>query len=319
MTERLEIYLSGCQLGITIRSVGLGIAAEPALAAVIDPVVDVGRLVLEPVLAGVGFGGVVDGGQGSHIVLAAALSYAVIDVLHLTVGEQAPTYLGIERSKQVAKYGAPILYWWTTIFGPIIRFAKAILSAFGVEITRSWAEEEFDEDGESAGTRADLMMRMGDSLAGVGFGEERRREVINALAIDRIEVGDVMMDREDVVTVSTEASTAANFETIRGMPYSRFPLVGEDLDHVWGVVYVSSLLDERVALDAGEQTFSDVAVDAMTVPVDMPVSEAVDAFQTRNRELAVNEDDGRAVGIVTATDAFETIAGELEDPLDAAA
>jgi CBS domain containing-hemolysin-like protein len=39
MTERLEIFLSGCQLGITICSVGLGVVAEPVLAAVLDPVI----------------------------------------------------------------------------------------------------------------------------------------------------------------------------------------------------------------------------------------------------------------------------------------
>lgn len=48
------------------------------------------------------------------------------------------------------------------------------------------------------------------------------------------------------------------------------------------------------------------------------MSEAIDEFQAANKELAVVESDGTAVGIVTATDAFEAIAGELEDPLDAA-
>ncbi|WP_323675811.1 CNNM domain-containing protein [Halorubellus sp. PRR65] len=326
MTERLEIYLSGCQLGITICSVGLGIAAEPALAALLDPVVAAVRPAVEPVLSSVGLGGVVGGGgggEGGHTFLAAALSYGVINIFHLTVGEQAPTYLGIERSRQVAKYGAPILYWWTKVFGPIITFAdwlaKAMLSVFGVEITRSWAEEEIEGDGEDAEgrTRGELMTRMGDALSGAGLPEERRREVMNALAIDRIQVGDIMVDREDVVAVSTEASTAENFEAIRGTPHTRFPLVGDGLDDVEGVVYVSSLLDERAALDAGERTFADVAVDAMTVRADMPVSEAIDAFQAQNQELAIVEADGRAVGVVTATDAFEAIAGELEDPLDA--
>jgi CBS domain containing-hemolysin-like protein len=208
----------------------------------------------------------------------------------------------------------------------VIRFAdwlaKAILSVFGVAITRSWAEEELEdgeEDGAGTGgrSRGELMARMGDALADAGLPEERRLEVMNALAIDRIEVSDIMVAREDAVLVSTQASTAENFETIRGTPHTRFPLVGEDLDDVSGIVYVSSLLDEREALDVDELSFADVAVNAMRVPVDMPVSEVIDAFQAENQELAVVEDDdGRAVGIVTATDAFEAIAGELEDPLD---
>src|SRR6185295_17858771 len=35
--NRLDLYLSSCQLGITIASLGLGAVTEPAVAAVIDP------------------------------------------------------------------------------------------------------------------------------------------------------------------------------------------------------------------------------------------------------------------------------------------
>ena len=95
MTERLEVYLSGCQLGITICSVGLGVAAEPALTAVLDPF-----------LTGLGIDGLLGGERGGHSALAAVASLAIINLVHLTIGEQAPTYLGIERTKTIAKYGA---------------------------------------------------------------------------------------------------------------------------------------------------------------------------------------------------------------------
>jgi CBS domain containing-hemolysin-like protein len=184
MTERLEIYLSGCQLGITICSVGLGVAAEPALTAVLDPALT--ALGVDGLLGG--------GGEGGHSALAAAASLAVINLLHLTIGEQAPTYLGIERTKTIAKYGAPILYWWTRILSPVIRLAdwttKALLSLLGVEITRSWAEEELEEGGEGA-TRGELLSQMGSVLTTMDVPPERRREVINALAIDQIQTADI--------------------------------------------------------------------------------------------------------------------------------
>jgi CBS domain containing-hemolysin-like protein len=54
----------------------------------------------------------------------------------------------------------------------------------------------------------------------------------------------------------------------------------------------------------------------MTLPADEEVSDAVDWFQAENQELALVEDDGRIVGMLTATDAFEEVMGELEDPND---
>ncbi|AUV81670.1 hypothetical protein C2R22_08385 [Salinigranum rubrum] len=309
MTERLEIYLSGCQLGITICSVGLGVAAEPALTAVLDPALT--ALGVDGLLGG--------GGEGGHSALAAVASLAVINLLHLTIGEQAPTYLGIERTKTIAKYGAPILYWWTRILSPVIRLAdwtaKALLSLLGVEITRSWAEEELEEGGEAA-TRGELLSQMGSVLTTLDVPPERRREVMNALAIDQIQTADIMVPAEEMVTISTTRSTSENFELIRETPHTRFPLVGESIDEVVGTVYVPSLMTHLDDLERGEQAFADIAAPPMTVSPDLPVSDLIDRFQEEQQELAVVVDEGETVGLVTATDAFEEITGELEDPLD---
>lgn len=309
MTERLEIFLSGCQLGITICSVGLGVVAEPALAALLDPV-----------LTSLGVAGWLGPGSGGHTALAALTALAIINLFHLTVGEQAPTYLGIERSKQVAKFGAPILYWWTRVFSPVIRLAdwlaKAILSAFGVDMTRSWAEEEVEEEGAETSSRADLMNQMGGVLANLDVAEERRDEIINAIAIDRIHAADIMVGRDDVVALSTERSHRENAETIRSNTHTRYPLVGAGLDDVVGTIYLSAFVRSEGELEAGELEFADIATEALTVPPDTPVSDLIDEFQAADQEVALVVEEGRTIGLVTATDAFEAIAGEMEDPLD---
>jgi CBS domain containing-hemolysin-like protein len=91
MTEKLEIFLSGCQVGITVCSVGLGVVAEPAFAAVLDPA-----------FKALGF----TASGGGHTAAAVITGLAIINLLYVIVGEQAPTYLGVERTKFVAKYCA---------------------------------------------------------------------------------------------------------------------------------------------------------------------------------------------------------------------
>lgn len=310
MTERLEIFLSGCQLGITICSVGLGVVAEPALTAVLDPAV-----------SALGLQSLSGTGSNGHTALAAVTSLGVINLLHLTVGEQAPTYLGIERSKQVAKYGAPILYWWTRVFSPVIRLAdwtaKSLLSVIGVTITRSWAEEEME--GEKPGTRQELLSQMGSILTEMDLPTDRKEEILNAAAIDHVHAGDIMVDREDIVAVSTERSVEANLETIRSNSYTRFPLVGESVDDIIGTIYLMSLIRSIDDLREGATDFSDIAMSPMTVPPDIPVSELIDEFQAADQEIAFVVESDRTVGLVTATDAFEAITGELRDPMDKAA
>lgn len=54
----------------------------------------------------------------------------------------------------------------------------------------------------------------------------------------------------------------------------------------------------------------------MIVDAETPVSEVIGRFQDQNQELALVVRAGEAAGLITATDCFETITGELEGPLD---
>lgn len=305
MTERLEIYLSGCQVGITVMSVGLGVVAEPAVAAVVDPA-----------LQAVGLSA---GGSG-HAALSVIISLAIINLLHVIIGEQAPTYLGVERAKQVAEYGSAPLYYWTKLMSPVIvvadKIAKGLLGLFGVTIDRSWSEEELEEGDGAPSSRAELRQQMGQSLSSMGLTRERTQEVINALEIGTTPVSEVMNHRDSVVALSTEDSFAENLQRVEENPHVRFPLVGTTIDDPQGIVYTPALLRDIDALRDGEHTLADVAAPPMTVAADTPISDVIDQFQAESQELAFVLDGGNTVGIVTATDAFEAITGEMEDPLD---
>jgi CBS domain containing-hemolysin-like protein len=307
MTERLEIYLSGCQVGITISSVSLGVVAEPAVTAVFD---------LAVVAAGF------SSPQGGHTTIAVVLSLALINILHVIVGEQTPTYFGVERTRTAAKYGAPVLYWWTRIMSPVIYFAdwiaKAILKLFGITISRSWTEGEEGEEGGPPTSRSELRRMMGEGLANVGLTDERREEVMNALVIGQIPVEDVMVSAESVIALSTADDVETTLDRIREAPHVRFPLVedSETLEGFEGIVYTPDVLARLDELETGEVSLEDVAAPPMTVAADTSVSDLIDQFQANNQELALVLSGGEVVGLVTATDAFEAIAGDLEDPID---
>ena len=296
MTKNLEIYLTGCQIGITASSIAVGIIAEPALAAIFEP------LLGNTVLASLGAG--------------AILAWLIINLLHLTHGEQAPTYLGVERSKQVCRYGAPPLYWFTKLIWPLLRlgdlFAKWTLGLFGVEMTGAWLESG-DEDVES---RADLYKRFESVLDESDIDDERREEVLNTLVAGDAPVQGIMVPHEEIVALSTEDTFEETLATVETHSYSRYPLVGEDEDDFRGIVYLPAITSNFDELTNGEVGIEDVAAPPMTLPADEEVSDAIDWFQAENQELALVEDDGRIVGMLTATDAFEEVMGELEDPND---
>ena len=296
MTNELEIYLTTCQVGITASSIAVGIVAEPALAALFEP------LFANTALASVGAG--------------ALLGFLIINLLHLTHGEQTPTYLGVERSRLVCRYGAAPLYWFHYLISPIIKLgdwiAKGTLGLFGVEMTGAWLETETDV----IESRADLRNRLDEMLDQQDMPEERREEIQAALDIDRLTVRDEMVPRADVAALSTTDAVSENLRVLEEHPHTRFPLVGDALEEFEGIVYIPVVARHFDELRDGELTFADLAAPPVTLGPGTSISEAIDRFQDESQELALVVEDDEVVGLLTATDALEAVTGELADPTD---
>ncbi|MBZ6496711.1 CNNM domain-containing protein [Natrinema longum] len=298
MTDDLELYLTTCQVGITASSIAVGIVAEPALAAIFEPFFE------NTALATIGSG--------------AILAFLIINLVHLTHGEQTPTYLGVERSRLVCRYGATPLYWFYRIISPVITLgdgiAKLTLKLFGIEMTGAWLETEEDV----IESRADLRNRLGSVLEEGDLSEERREEVMNAFAIGEQPIQEVMVPPEEIVSLSTEATPEENFRKMEERPQTRYPLVGETMTDFRGIVYAPVFVRHREKLAAGDIDFAELAAPPMTLSPDADVSDAVDQFQAENQELALVIEDGDVVGLVTVTDLLEAVMGDIEDPLDQA-
>lgn len=296
MTQSLEIYLTTCQVGITASSIAVGIVAEPALTAIFEP------LFANTTLAAIGSGGI--------------LAFLIINLLHLTHGEQTPTYLGVERSRMVCRYGATPLYWFSRLISPLItlgdRVAKWTLKLFGIEMTGAWLETE---EGVIE-SRADLRNQLNSVLEQGELPPERRDEVMNALQIGEQSIRDVMLPAEDIIALSTEVDTEENFRRMEESTHTRYPLVGAELTDFHGIVYSPILIGQREQLANGDIDFTELAAPSMTLSPDVDVSDAIDQFQAENQELAFVIEDGAVVGLVTVTDLLEAVMGDIEDPLD---
>jgi CBS domain containing-hemolysin-like protein len=315
MTDELEIYLTGCQLGITTTSILLGIVAEPAVTHLMRPLFGLFGLP-----------------EGIAATVSIVVAVVIINLIHKIWGEQAPTYLGVERPLAVASRTAQGHYWWTQVTKPFIYLgdglAKWTLGLFGITISRSWTEaevgdgDEGTENGETPngpryGSRETLTRQMAGMMQEQNIPADRRQEVLRALEIGTLPVRRVMVPRDEAVVFSTQRSLQENLRTAQDAPHSRFPLVDASMDEVVGIVYVPILLRHWDDLRAGRTDLVDLAYEAVTVPADEVVSQVIDRLQAEEQEMAFVEQGGHVVGLVTITDAFEAIVGELEDPMDA--
>nr|WP_232220305.1 CNNM domain-containing protein [Legionella tunisiensis] len=93
--EQLDAYLSACQLGITLASLGLGWIGEPAFT----------RL-LSPLLYKLGIG------QPSLVeFISFVIAFSLLSFLHIVVGELMPKSLAIRQSEQISLWTATPLYF----------------------------------------------------------------------------------------------------------------------------------------------------------------------------------------------------------------
>src|SRR3954466_16263277 len=98
--DQIDEYLSACQLGITMASIGIGFLGEPAVAELIKPI----------------FGGL---SHGVAVAISIAIAYALVTTLHVTVGEQAPKLFAISRPEGSARRLARPLQWFRRVTGPL--------------------------------------------------------------------------------------------------------------------------------------------------------------------------------------------------------
>ena len=304
MTEKLELYLTGCQLGISVASVLLGVVAEPALTALFTPLMEH-----------------LPWGEDTQRMISVVIAVVSLQLIHKIWGEQAPTYLGVEAPLKVARITAPIHYGFTKVFYPVILagdgLAKWTLRLIGVRISRSWMDDD-DTDGESDGSRSagDARRRVIEALGEMGLPRDRREEVQAAVDIDDVPIRDVMTTRDAMRVLDLSAPWSANRKTLSRGGKTRYPLVRGSLDEVAGIIYVPQLLTRPEQLCDGTIDLEALAAPPFTLDADCSVADAIDRFQEARHELALVEQDGRVAGMVTVTDALERIIGQLEDPLD---
>ena len=102
----LDAYLSACQLGITLASLGLGWVGEPFLAEILQPAFTLAGISSPAVITSVSF----------------LLAFSVITFLHIVLGEQAPKILAIRKALPAALIVSGPLRVFYIVFKPAIWF-----------------------------------------------------------------------------------------------------------------------------------------------------------------------------------------------------
>ncbi len=295
--KQIDEYLSACQLGITMASLGLGWVGEPAIAGLLEPV----------------FGGIFS--HGIAIIFAAIIAFSLITLAHITAGEQVPKMLAITGSTSAAKWTSLPLGWFKVAFWPVIWLVNTLsnwmLRLVGTNVRERLEEEATSEDLRALVSRGAIVGRLGKSEAGMLSGVFDLHEQV---------ARQVMTPIPAVVTAVVTESVEGALKRCIASGHTRLLVIEEDNpDQIRGFVHTNSLTRLLMA-EGPDATIDSVVRPVPIVPETRPLDELLaDLQRERSTMAAAINEYGRIEGIVTVEDIVEEVVGEIEDETDTSA
>jgi len=138
-----------------------------------------------------------------------------------------------------------------------------------------------------------------------------------ALQVSSMQVRDIMIPRSQVVTVPSRLSLDEIVDLVTKASHSRFPVVGENVDNVMGILLAKDLLP--LILNGSNEKFDikDIVRPATFVPESKRLNVLLREFRETRQHMAIVIDEyGSVCGAVTIEDVLEQIVGEIEDEFD---
>jgi CBS domain containing-hemolysin-like protein len=245
-----------------------------------------------------------------NIWLAGLAATGIMALLGFVIVGVSPRQLGRLHSAAVVRFTAPMIRFLTWVLGPIPGWLVALGSAaapgapLGDEAF--FSEQEFRELVERA-SESDMI-------------EDTEAEMIQSV----FDFGDtlvraVMVPRTDILSIEAGSSLRRAMSLFLRSGYSRIPVIGEDTDHILGIIYlkdVAAVLHE-LAPDEEPPLVDSLVREVRYVPESKQVSDLLRELQKESTHVAIVIDEyGGTAGLVTLEDLIEEIVGEIVDEYD---
>jgi CBS domain containing-hemolysin-like protein/mannitol/fructose-specific phosphotransferase system IIA component len=290
----LDEYLSVCQVGITLASIGLGFVGEPAFATLILPLVT--RIGIHGLAAGVT-------AHGVSILIA----YLIVSFLHIVLGELVPKSVAIRSTESAAlRTALPMVVFRYVFFLPIL-----LLNGTVNAILRVFRLPPVTEHGPHSEEEIRIILEQSQSSGMLSF--RRLLHIENVLDMGELKVRNAMRARRLVKSLCLGNTRAQNDNIVAEYKYSRYPLIGDDPEKPLGYVHVKDLfLAERSGRPTDD--LRQFVRPCLTFREQDPLENRLSEMQRKAAHMAVVfAEDGRWTGIITLEDCLEEVIGTIEE------
>jgi CBS domain containing-hemolysin-like protein len=294
--EDLNRLLSACQLGITLASILLGYVAEETVSVLLHDWV----AGLPAALSFLGRAAVVS------IVAIGTISF-----LHVVVGELAPKAWAITYPESTSRWIAAPLMFFTWVTAPATNFlnwcANQLVRLLGVDAPATGLE--------AIHSPGEIMMIVKHSKESGQLEDEDVRLIEGVFEFTEKNARDVMTPRTEVIGLHVDLSIQDAADQVAESGRSRYPIYGESLDDILGIVHAKEILG--ALRERGSDSVSTLMRQPIFLPGTREVEDVLTDMQRLKAQMAIVLDEfGGTAGVVTMEDMIEEIVGEIYDEYD---
>jgi CBS domain containing-hemolysin-like protein len=292
--DQINDYISACQVGITMASIGIGALGEPTVAGVLEPAL--GPLV----------------GHAVAVAVSVFLAYLVITTLHIIFGELVPKLAAIDAAETIARHAARPLQWFRVLFHPFI----VVLNGVSIRILKLIGIEP-KGPGAQGGSPEEIRRIIAESMTGGRLDPGEAGMLTGVFHLHEQQARQVMTPAPAVVTVDLSENVETALRRCVTSGHTRVVVTEDDNhDRVKGIVH-SNALAQLLLAEGPEAGIEGLVREAPIVPETKPLDDLLADLQRQRSSLAVVIDEyGRTAGIVTVEDIIEEVVGEIDDETD---
>lgn len=295
--DRMDGYLSACQLGITVSSLVLGFVGEPYMTELFIALFDKLDISWSE--------------KWIHS-LSLVTGVGLITIIHMVLGEQVPKTMGIRFSLQTALLIAWPLRVFNTIFAPFVwvinKLTRLVLRLFGIQMTAEHEEIHSEEE---------LRMLLTESEEGGAIKQSEHELIQNVFEFDDRVVKSILVPRTKISAIDVDEEPKAILDRVIEEGYSRMPVYRDSLDNIIGIIFMKDLLKLMKQSRLTRDDVEGIIRPAHFIPQSKRINDLLREFQTLHIQMAiVTSEFGGITGLVTLEDVIEELVGEIQDEYD---
>ncbi len=181
---------------------------------------------------------------------------------------------------------------------------------------RSWLDKLLHAFSAEPKSRDELLEIIKDAADNQLLDQEALSIIEGALDVSSLQAREIMVPRSHIVAVRIEDSPQEYLPQIIESGHSRFPVIGDNMDDVRGILLAKDLLP--LALKGTDNfNIESILRPANIIPESKRVNVLLKEFRENRYHMALVMDEyGGISGLLTIEDILEEIVGEIQDETD---